>query len=120
MLSGINIDIEYEGTIYHVQTEDSGLSSPVVVTTVFKNGAILKTRKTSYAEIVKSKELKAVLKEMMTLQHKETIEDLKSGKLLGTEKTSAPRAITPQPEPPTAPTPKPVAASDAAKKRSNA
>ena len=74
MLSGINIDIEYEGTIYHVQTEDSGLSSPVVVTTVFKNGAILKTRKTSYAEIVKSKELKAVLKEMMTLQHKETIE----------------------------------------------
>jgi len=79
MITGLNTDVEYQGKIYHVQTEDSGRKNPTIMTILFQSGAILATRKTSYADIVNSDNLPAVLKDLMNEQHKKMIQDLQSG-----------------------------------------
>ena len=51
MEKGYNSDIHFQGQRYHVQTEDWGMNNPFVVTKVFCNGAVIKSLKTSYAEL---------------------------------------------------------------------
>jgi hypothetical protein len=82
MISGLNVDIDFHGQTYHVQTESGSKTNPVVVTTVFKGGAILSSRKSSFAHLLDSPDLVAGLKSLMDKQHKDTIEDLKSGKVV--------------------------------------
>jgi hypothetical protein len=81
MLTGLNIDIEHQGKIYHVQTEDGGIQNPFLVTLVYHGGAILASRKMSYADLLKSKDFNASLKNLMHKQHKNVIESLKSDRL---------------------------------------
>lgn len=80
MLTGFNTDFKYKGTVYHVQTEDNGINNPVIVTLLYQGGAILASKKTSYADILKFEKLEAVVKELMESQHKQIIKDLISGK----------------------------------------
>ncbi len=87
MLSGINVDIEFQGKTYHVQTEDGGLENPVVVTTLFEGGAILASRKTSYADRLKADNLSEAIRETIKEQHKAVVQDLMAGKFTGTPKT---------------------------------
>ena len=47
MITGYNTDIEHEGVIYHVQTEDKGLDSPIVLSLVYTGGAILAAKRAS-------------------------------------------------------------------------
>ncbi|MBI3610551.1 MAG: hypothetical protein HY204_07615 [Nitrospirae bacterium] len=99
MITGLNTDVEYEGKICHVQTEDSGSANPTIVTILFHGGAILATRKTSYAARVKADGLAAIVKGMMMEQHKKMIQDLQAGRVLPAsgpplEKAGADRAST--------------------------
>jgi len=80
MLTGFNTDFKYKGVVYHVQTEDNGKNNPVIVTLLYKGGAILASKKTSYADILKFEGLDRVVKELMENQHKQIIRDLVSGK----------------------------------------
>jgi len=52
MLKGYNSDINIKGVNYHVQTEDWGQNNPYLVTRIFKQGAVIKTFKTPYSEIL--------------------------------------------------------------------
>ena len=91
MLTGFNTDFRYKGTVYHVQTEDNGTANPVIVTLLYKGGAILASRKTSYADILKFDKLEKVVREIMEDQHKQVIKDLVAGKFALQEgKISAP------------------------------
>ena len=40
-ITGFNTDIEHDGVIYHVQTEDKGLDSPIILSLVYAGGTIL-------------------------------------------------------------------------------
>jgi len=80
MLTGFNTDFKYKGTVYHVQTEDNGMGNPMIVTLLYQGGAILASKKTSYADILKSKHVEVVVKELMEEQHKQIIKDLVAGK----------------------------------------
>jgi septum formation inhibitor-activating ATPase MinD len=80
MLTGFNTDFKYKGKVYHVQTEDNGVKNPVIVTLLYQGGAILASRKTSYADIIKFERLDKVVKELMETQHKQVIKDLVAGK----------------------------------------
>lgn len=80
MIPGYNHNIKYKDRIYHVQTEDSGLQNPHVITHLFVGGNIVETRKTSYADIVHSDRLKEVLVEIMQDQHKGMLKDLINGR----------------------------------------
>ena len=81
MLTGYNTDFKFQGKIYHVQTEDGGISSPSITSLLYQQGAILASRKTSYADIIKADCLEEVVRELMMEQHKQIIRDLMQGKL---------------------------------------
>lgn len=84
MEKGFNSDISWLGTEYHVQTEDWGTANPYLVSRVFNNGAVVKSIKTSYGEVLpkglatESKTIRLAMK----IQHQEILDLLLSGKLL--------------------------------------
>jgi hypothetical protein len=113
MLTGYNTDFKYQGKIYHVQTEDGGANSPYITSLLYHQGAILASRKTSYADIIKADCLDEVVRELMMEQHKQMIRDLMQGKLelnsasAQAAHSPAPAAPKPAPAPPkAAPAPK--------------
>lgn len=104
MITGLNTDVEYQGKTYHVQTEDSGRQNPTIVTILFQSGAILASRKTSYADIVKADNLPAVLKELMNEQHRKMIQDLQAGRISQVTSPPGPKPVVDRPPaPPAAP-----------------
>lgn len=90
MVLGFNHNVMYKGEIFHVQTEDSGLDNPHIITLLFKGGSILASKKTSYADILKMERLEAVVEALMKEQHKEMMRRLTSGEF----DESAPTAPT--------------------------
>ncbi len=73
MIPGYNHNIKYSGQIVHVQTEDSGVKNPHIITHLFVGGNIIESRKTSYADIVSNENLDDMIKELMQNQHKAMI-----------------------------------------------
>ena len=80
MLTGFNTDFKYKGTVYHVQTEDNGRNNPTIITLLYQGGAILASKKVSYADILKYEKLDDVVRDLMESQHKQVIKDLIAGK----------------------------------------
>lgn len=78
MLVGYNHNIRYKGEVFHVQTEDSGINTPHVITLLYLGGNIIASRKTSYADIVKMGNLNQVVEELMKEQHKDMLRRLKN------------------------------------------
>ena len=78
-ITGFNHNIKHKGKLYHVQTEDSGVNNPHIITHLFVGGNILASKKTSYADIVNAENLSAVVRELMEEQHKEMLRNLLNG-----------------------------------------
>ena len=98
MLPGFNHNIKHSGRIYHVQTEDSGVSNPHIITHLFVGGNILATKKTSYADIVNADNLTVVVRELMEEQHKAMLRNLVNGVYDGMELPGKPGAPAPPPQ----------------------
>ena len=81
MVVGFNHNFKYKGEVYHVQTEDSGVKSPHIITLLYKGGTILASKKTSYADITKVDNLEQVVEDLMKEQHREMLRRLKAGEL---------------------------------------
>ncbi len=79
MVVGFNHNIKHKGKGYHIQTEDSGLDNPHIITHLFVGGNILASKKTSYADIVGAENLAQVVRELMEEQHKEMLRNLING-----------------------------------------
>jgi hypothetical protein len=79
MAVGFNHNIKHKGKMYHIQTEDSGLENPHIITHLFVGGNILASKKTSYADIVGAENLAQVVRELMEEQHKEMLRNLING-----------------------------------------
>ncbi|TAN64203.1 hypothetical protein EPN18_00520 [bacterium] len=76
---GYNQNVTYKGIVYHVQTEDGGKSHPVVTTLLFVGGTIISSKKTSYADIIKSDQLDVIVKDLIKEQHASVVKALLSG-----------------------------------------
>jgi hypothetical protein len=50
---GFNSDVIFKGLSFHVQSEDWGLENPYLVSRVYQNGAVVKSIKTPYAEVLR-------------------------------------------------------------------
>ena len=100
MIVGFNHNVMYKGKIFHIQTEDSGIRNPHIITLLYQGGTIISSRKTSYADIIKADNLERVVEELMKEQHKEMLRRLKAGEFderaFGAAKV-APTAPTKQP-----------------------
>jgi hypothetical protein len=78
-VTGFNHNIKHKGKVYHVQTEDSGVNNPHIITHLFVGGNILASKKTSYADIRNAENLAEVVRELMEEQHKEMLRNLING-----------------------------------------
>ena len=79
MQLGFNENVMHNGVRYHIQTEDGGKKNPVITTLLFKEGVIMSSKRTSYADIIKSDNLDLVVKEIMREQHGAMLKNLKDG-----------------------------------------
>lgn len=78
---GMNNNVLFNGTTFHVQTEDSGVDLPFITTHVFIGGNILATKKTSYEDIITSNNLNEIVRSIMDDQHKKVIVAIKRGRI---------------------------------------
>lgn len=99
MLVGYNTNVPYKGIIYHVQTEDSGLQNPMIITLLYLKGTILASKKTNYSHIASSPDYREKVRELMKEQHKNMIKGLIAGKHTPGSETPPEQTTTPeQPE----------------------
>lgn len=70
MITGFNTDIEYDGVVYHVQTEDKGLDKPVIMSLVYTGGEIIASKRSPYDDLIDSGFDETVLTERLNRQHK--------------------------------------------------
>jgi hypothetical protein len=81
MITGYNTDVRHRGLVFHVQTEDKGLSNPCVESLVYVGGQILTRKKSDYTQLVKAGEGKEAIATLMERQHRRTITEIRSGQL---------------------------------------
>jgi hypothetical protein len=78
---GFNNNIKFNERTFHVQTEDSGLDQPHVVTHLFADGGrIIKSHKRSYASHVDRADVTEYVRALMKAQHLEMVLALREGK----------------------------------------
>lgn len=70
MITGFNTDVEHDGVIYHVQTEDKGLKSPLILSLVYVGGTILASKRTPYDDLIAAGFDENKLAERLQRQHK--------------------------------------------------
>src|SRR5262249_16864209 len=79
-LLGYNNNVRHKNRMFHVQTEDSGVKHPHIITHLFMDGGrILKSVKKSYAEHVGTDGMADVVRTMMKEQHKAMLIALRDG-----------------------------------------
>lgn len=79
-LLGYNTNVRHHGKLYHIQTEDSGVKHPHIMTHLFADGGrIIASRKTSYGEHVGGPNLQEIVKRLMREQHKAMFIALRDG-----------------------------------------
>ena len=81
MITGYNTDVRHGNRVYHVQTEDKGLSNPKVETLIYVGGEILDSYRSAYEDLLAKGSLaEEELQARMDEQHKSIIRDIKAGK----------------------------------------
>ncbi len=79
MLPGYNHNVNYKAITFHVQTEDSGIENPHIITLLYIGGNIVARKKLGYADIIKHERMEDVVRELMQEQHKAMLRELKNG-----------------------------------------
>ncbi len=78
---GFNNNIKFHGVPYHVQTEDSGLDAPHIITHLFADGGrVIKSHKRDYSEHVSRGDVAEFVRNLMKAQHMEMVLMLRDGK----------------------------------------
>src|ERR1043165_2549163 len=70
VITGYNTDVEYDGVVYHVQTEDKGLQTPIILSLVYIGGAILASKRAPYDDLIARGFDEQILVERLQRQHK--------------------------------------------------
>ncbi len=70
MITGFNTDIEFQGVTYHVQTEDKGVDTPLILSLVYDRGTILASKRSPYDDLLAGVFDEKTLTERLQKQHK--------------------------------------------------
>lgn len=77
---GFNNNIKYKGAEYHIQTEDSGLDKPHIITHLFADGGrVIRSHKRSYAKEINRLDISTFVRGLMKGQHMEMVLTLREG-----------------------------------------
>lgn len=78
---GFNNNIKFKNQVFHVQTEDSGLDQPHIITHLFADGGrVIKSHKRSYAADVNRPNVGEMVRQLMKAQHLEMVLALREGR----------------------------------------
>ena len=81
MITGFNTDIEFEGVTYHVQTEDKGLDTPLILSLVYDRGTILASKRSPYNDLLIAGFNVEELKDRLNRQHKLMCAAIRAGRI---------------------------------------
>jgi hypothetical protein len=81
VITGFNTDIEHEGVVYHVQTEDKGLETPIILSLVYTGGTILASKRSPYADLIAQGFSDELLAERLKRQHTLICAAIHSGRI---------------------------------------
>jgi hypothetical protein len=90
VITGFNTDIEHEGVVYHVQTEDKGLDTPIILSLVYSGGTILASKRSPYEDLIASGFSDEALAERLKRQHKLICAAIHSGRIDDLKKMTRP------------------------------
>ena len=108
MITGFNTDVPHDGVTYHVQTEDKGLDTPLILSLVYVGGHIIASKRTPYEDLVGQGFDEKALAERLKRQHKLICAAIKAGRVEDLKRMSGPnggaptaeRALPAEPAPP--------------------
>lgn len=97
---GFNNNVRHRGRVFHIQTEDSGVKAPRIVTHLFADGGrIIKTARSEYKELLGRSDVQQLVRQMMKEQHKAMFSALRKGELDALlEASCGPLPLPPDPE----------------------
>lgn len=95
MITGFNTDIEHDGVVYHVQTEDKGLSTPMILSLVYVGGTILASKRTPYKDLIAKGFSDEALSERLSRQHRLICAAIHAGRVNDLKKMSGRGLETP-------------------------
>lgn len=81
MITGFNTDIEFQGVTYHVQTEDKGVDTPLILSLVYDRGTILASKRSPYDDLVSEGFNEKVLTDRLQKQHKLMCAAVRAGRI---------------------------------------
>jgi hypothetical protein len=73
--------VEHDGVVYHVQTEDKGLDSPLILSLVYSGGAILASKRSPYEDLIEAGFDEAALAKRLKRQHRLICAAINAGRL---------------------------------------
>lgn len=98
MITGFNTDIEHDGVVYHVQTEDKGLESPLILSLVYVGGAILAAKRSRYEDLIAAGFDEDVLSKRLKRQHQLICAAINAGRIADLKRMGAKGLEDPQAE----------------------
>jgi hypothetical protein len=100
VITGFNTDVSYDGVTYHVQTEDKGVETALILSLVYERGVILAAKRSPYDDLVEAGFDIKVLEERLQRQHKLICAAIRAGRLEDLKKLSAKTvSVSPSAEP---------------------
>lgn len=111
MITGFNTDVEHNGVVYHVQTEDKGLDSPLILSLVYVGGAILASKRTHYHDLITAGFDEGQLAARLQRQHKLICAAIHAGRIEDLKRQTE-RESKARPKAQGQPAPPPAAASE--------
>lgn len=81
MITGYNTDVRHNDVVFHVQTEDKGLSNPFIESLVYVGGQVLASKRSNYAELLSEGKEEKDIVAVMDHQHRTMIAAIRHGKL---------------------------------------
>jgi hypothetical protein len=90
VITGFNTDIEHDGVVYHVQTEDKGLDTPIILSLVYAGGTILASKRSPYEDLIAEGFTDEALAERLKRQHKLICAAIHSGRIDDLKKMTRP------------------------------
>jgi hypothetical protein len=88
VITGYNTDVEHGGVTYHVQTEDKGLNTPIILSLVYSGGAILAAKRSPYDDLIAAGFDQGTLAERLQRQHKLICAAINAGRIEDLKKMS--------------------------------
>jgi hypothetical protein len=112
VISGFNTDIKVGNTVYHVQTEDKGTKSRLLLSLVYDKGTILASKRVSYDDVLKGDFDEKKLADFLNKQHQVICAAVSAGRINELKEMTGKARASTKPKPASAqvvlPPPKPA------------